>query len=226
MSTAVLILAAGEQKRWPMTEPPYHKQLLDVGGETIVARIVRQCRSRNTEPLIISHRDWPMNVQVVEPCGATRWTVETLFSTYDLWKKRTVVLLGDVVYSRATMDRIFAPQSEELKVYGNEHEIFALSIVGTEIYHPITGQGGVFFVEITDSLGEAISHAESGVARGGGKLRKFYQAYCDLNMTGNARESRVLRWIDDYTQDVDNAGDYAVLQDKVARGVIDDLPEG
>jgi len=213
MSITGLILAAGEQVRWKMTEPPYHKQLLDVGGETIIERIWRQCRARGTEPAVITHKPELFAQILYKKPERRRWTVETLLSTYDLWQERVIVLLGDVVYSRAVMDRIFAPHQEPLKVYGNQYEIYAASF--NEPYN-----------KIVNTLEDAIVHAESGIARGGGKLRKFYQAYCGLNMTGNERENKVLNWVDDYTQDVDNSGEYVILLNIVRNGILDDLPEG
>lgn len=222
MSVTVLILAAGEQKRWEMSEPLYYKQLLDVGGETIIARIERQVIQRGFFPRRITiHREledpWSYRPEY------HRWTVETLLSTYYLWQSCTVVLLGDVIYSRATMDRIFKPHNQKLKVFGNEYEIYALSMVDDALEKKYMDFGDVYFVNMTTALKASISHAESGVAKGGGKLRKFYQAYCGLNMTGNAIEWNVLHKVDDYTHDVDNPEDYAALLKKIKDGTIDDL---
>lgn len=215
-----LILAAGEQTRWEMDRYPFHKQLLDVGGETIIGRIARQCLERNVEPVIVTYS--PMIKKSVTPLltwlvpERRRWTVETLLSTHVLWLERTIVLLGDVIYSRAVMDRIFTPHDQELKVFGNEYEIYALTINDWGNHHE----------HITDALTRAIRHAESG-ASGGGKLRKFYQIYCGLDPDSDEMESKVLDLVchkQDYTQDVDTRRDYITLQNKVVKaGLLDDL---
>lgn len=239
MSTVALILAAGEQARWEMDRHPFYKQLLDVGGETIIGRAARQCHDRKIETAVITQhlpiqkalygdvaKD-VISVAFYKP-AARRWTVEMLLSTYNLWQKRTIVLLGDVIYPRAVMDRIFAPQTQELKVFGNEYEIYALSFIGQEIYHPITRQGGVFFTDIFDSLNAAVFHAQCGTSPGGGKLRKFYQIYCDLDPDSDETEDEVLDRVglQDYTQDVDARKDYIQLQNKVVKaGRLDDLRE-
>lgn len=216
MLTVALILAAGEQTRWEMDRHPFYKQLLDVGGETIVARIERQSLERDF---------WPKRVTCHKALEALwsyvpkrhRWTVETLLSTHELWQGRTIILLGDVIYSQAVMDRTFAPQEQELKVFGNEYEIYALSMQFKN--HP------PWSVDIIMALYTAIAHAESG-AFGGGKLRKFYQIYCGLDPDSDAMENEVLDRVSlqDYTQDVDTKKDYIQLQNKIVKsGRLDDL---
>lgn len=221
MSTVALILAAGEQARWEMERHPFYKQLLDVGGETIIARIWRQCRLRGPRAIIVSRnitlRMFGDGFKPYE--GDCRWTVETLLSTHELWQERTIVLLGDVIYSRAVMGRIFAPQDQELKVFGNEYEIYALSMQFKN--HP------PWSVDVIMALYKAIAHAKTGTP-GGGKLRKFYQIYCGLDPDSDEMENEVLDRVSlqDYTRDVDTRKDYIQLQNKVVKaGRLDDLGE-
>lgn len=224
MSTVTLILAAGEQARWEMDRYPFYKQLLDVGGETIIARIWRQCRARGAEPCVITHSPELVQILSFKP-ERHRWTVETLLATHELWQERTIVLLGDVVYSQAVMDRIFAPQEQELKVFGNEYEIYALSMrfQSNLVIAPV-----LFWIgNIKRALNYAIEHAESGTP-GGGKLRKFYQLYCGLDPDSDEIENEVLDRVSlqDYTRDVDTRKDYIQLQNKVVKaGRLDDLGE-
>lgn len=208
MSITVLILAAGEQDRWKMDGPPYHKQLLDAGGETIIARIVRQCQERGImAPVVVTHHERIMKALpgtwVFKP-NRRRWTVETLYSTRQMWRGRVIVLLGDVFYSSATMNKIFAVRTAPMRVFGNEYEIFALSF--NEPYNAIIAV-----------LKLAIIHAESGIARGGGKLRKFYQIYCGLDPNTNQIEDGVLYSVYD-SMDVDNPHDYDGLK-KLIKGL-------
>jgi hypothetical protein len=203
VSVMVLILAAGEQKRWKMTEPSC-KQLLDAGGETILARIQRQCKARNHTPIVVTHKPELASSLCFNP-EQRRWTVETLWATREIWAGRVVVLLGDTVYSNDAIDRIFSERTDELRVFGNEYEIFALSFLTP-------------YDKIIATLEQAIKHAESGVAKGGGKLRKFYQIWCGLDPNTSQIENCVLHSMYD-AMDVDCAHDYEGLKKWVKAGL-------
>ena len=211
--TIALILAAGQQVRWEKENPFGYrfKQLLPVGEESIIARIVRQCREREVEPLVVTHKK-----EIVQATDArhhipvrNRWTVETLLCS-PLDGNRTVVLLGDVVYSKTVMDRIFRYKGY-IRVFGSEFEIFAISFSRPVSFH------------VRHALKEAIEHAESG---GKGKLRKFYQAYCGLDMNSDHMETAVMSrvyYLEDYTRDIDSARSYKELLNKVVKGgLLDD----
>jgi len=185
--TLPIILAAGDQSRWEQDHDlgVSHKQLIDIAGEKLIDRIVRQCRDRGREPLIITHHQ--AIVEAVDasycPVVSRRWTCDTLL--HSPWGWRTIVLLGDTLYSRTVMDRIFAAP-----------EIYGL-VFTREVY-----------IQIIEALTAAIRHAEKG---GPGKLRKFYQAYCGINLETNKMESEVLDWVcnvSDYTTDFDTPDDY------------------
>lgn len=122
----VIILAAGEGKRHPMRA----KQLLVVGEETIIARIVRQCRDRGSYPIVTTNDD--RILEELERIGVhslrpdkTRWLVETMLDAHMHWGEHTCVLLGDVIYSQSTMNRIFRNR-RYFAWYGDEAESYAL----------------------------------------------------------------------------------------------------
>jgi len=58
------------------------------------------------------------------------------------------------------------------------------------------------------------------VARGGGKLRKFYQIWCGLDPNTSNTESEVLYKVYD-TMDVDCAHDYEELKKDDTRGQVE-----
>jgi choline kinase len=153
-------------------------------------------------PLVVTHDP---EIGMGEEWGkphARRWTAETLQSTEQLWRERTIVLLGDVVYSRDCMDRIFR-EPAEFMVFGHEYEVFAF----------------VFRIGVWEqmklALEMAVKHAEQG---GPGKLRTVYQAFCGLEMGGNATEEKHwhrICYVQDYTMDVDTPEDWDILLRKV-----------
>ena len=194
MDKIVLILAAGKALRFNSTL----KQLLPIGNELIVNRIIRQVEARNIFPLLITHSQEiadAANIQICQKPKANRWTCETLLSTIEWWNKRVIILLGDVIYSKAVMDRIINCQ-DEIRVFGHEYEIFAISFTS------------LVKVEVILALSEAIRHAMAG---GPGTLRKFYQAYCGLDLDSDKMEDKILDrvcFIQDYTNDIDTQEDY------------------
>lgn len=67
----------------------------------------RQAEARGLEPIVVTHHPGLSDVAKSTFCPkARRWTAETLLSTAPLWRDRTVILLGDVVYSSSCFDQI------------------------------------------------------------------------------------------------------------------------
>ena len=170
----MIILCAGEQTRWG--DPNNPKQLVDVGGEPLLARIVRQCRRAGHEPVIVTHDERLLLSEKVYTPGKRRWTIETLLSTRFMWDDRTVVLLGDVIYTRDALDKILASRElfqvfgrKELRyrLVGRYYEIFALSFDQT--------QAG----RVEDTLKRAVHMKEDGQISWG-KLRVLYEMWCGL----------------------------------------------
>lgn len=215
LAIQVLILAAGIQARWE-TDRNRPKQLLLIGNETIITRIIRQCRNRGVEPLVITQNEaiqQAVDAECVNP-PACRWTVETLQNSPwgpPPWGDgRTIVLLGDVVYSRNLMDTIFRG-GPSIVVHGHLYEIFAVTF--SRAAHQRVG----------DALYQAIEHAEAG---GTGKLRTLYQALRGIPLDDDSIEGELLKCVDymvDYTRDVDTPRDYKELLNKVVKtGAIND----
>ena len=120
---SILILAAGKQERWnPGTVLPKAKQLLKVGGETLLERMARQFH----DPIVFTnHPDIQEHfVRCYEPRDSLT-TVSTLHSTKAHWREWTTILLGDVMYSRQQVKRL-ARQKEKVMFYGDEAEIYCL----------------------------------------------------------------------------------------------------
>jgi choline kinase len=232
----VFILCAGNQIRFGDKEPP--KQLLGLKGETILGRQRRQVFERTKDyPIVVTHLDAIKTAADgiwIVPSGH-RWTCETFLSTSNFWLERNVILLGDVIYSKACMDEIMSCQ-RDITVFGNYFEMFAVSFsedVATKVKY---------------RLNKAIENTKKGIG-GDAKIRRFYQAYCDLPMDGNAFEptveeymqhwrkywrkvsdgypftDTVFHYIHDWTRDIDSKSEYVkAMQELVAQNQLDDLP--
>lgn len=119
---ANIILAAGTQTRWNrelIDGVPTIKQLVQVKGEILIERIQRQFPNSTVVTRDISiqlHSKKTFDPQFSET------TIETLFSTNDLWRDWTTILLGDVDYGEHTVLKI-QKQKEPIMFYGGERDI-------------------------------------------------------------------------------------------------------
>jgi len=123
VSNIAIILAAGIQERWGKEKLP--KQLVDIAGEPLLSRTVRQVKSLDWQPVIITHHSEILNQyeNCVQP-DARRWLSETLLSTEELWADKTAILLGDVVWPKEILaDVLEFPRYPTIS--GNYCEIFA-----------------------------------------------------------------------------------------------------
>lgn len=212
----ILILAAGEQTRWG--DPDNPKQLVDIAGEPLLARIVRQCRAAGCEPVIVSHdeRLWLSDEHFVP--AMRRCTCETLLHTRSLWKGRTIVLLGDVIYSPGAFEKIvasrellqvFGRQELRYRIVGRYYEIFALSFDAT----------------VHERMAQMLLDCVLGPVEAPlyGKLRDFYERWCGLPSGRFQHENGVFYPIEDWTEDIDAPEDYVQFQQMIVkRGWIHD----
>lgn len=121
----VFILAAGSAERW---DGPVQKQLVDVGGQPLIGRMVEQVESIiGVGPWIVSN-DREILFQSGRqflPQNDDR-LVDTLDSTTNEWADRTIILLGDVYYTDSVLTDILT-SDVSLKFYGRLLEIYGLS---------------------------------------------------------------------------------------------------
>lgn len=108
---SIIVLANGEQSRWPEGAPP--KQLLEVDGVPLIRRMVDRFEEALRAPALVATGD----PRIVEITGGMRWLnvgptaeqLETLLKAREHWgTERTLCLLGDVYYSEAAVAAIAA----------------------------------------------------------------------------------------------------------------------
>jgi hypothetical protein len=205
--TRVLILAAGEARRFKGID----KQLLPVGDETIINRIVRQVKDRGSTSNIVTTNDEIIrstrdtNVSYIRPMSSET-VCDTLRSAESSWSviNRTIVLLGDVVYSKQLMNTIFGLKGE-LRVVGNTWEIFALSFSDE--------------THVQDRILEYLNKAHKTHPA---KLRTFYRLYCGFEpdvkvYEGQPLENKVFVWSNDWSNDMDSWEKYQTFVKEVVK---------
>jgi hypothetical protein len=135
--TSAIIYCAGAGERWDK-ERKELKQLIEINGETILARTVRQLKARNVKHIDIIAHD---NRLRVDGCGFVNppkreYLVDTILSTSKLWEPPQIAIFGDVWFSDDAMDYIckncgdlaFFGRADVSKTHGGCGEIFGFSI--------------------------------------------------------------------------------------------------
>jgi len=119
-----IILAAGGQERWNAEKYegiPLIKQLIEIDGEVLIEKIQGQFHgivvTKSNDIKQHSEKWFEPETNIV--------TIATLFSTRDLWKGWTTILLGDVLYGENTIKKI-TEQKEGMMFYGDKGEIYAM----------------------------------------------------------------------------------------------------
>jgi hypothetical protein len=215
MKNLIIITCAGEAQRY-FNAP---KQLLMLKEEKILERIIRQCRDRGQKHWIIAHdkhiiscaHRWKANVSNI---SARRWLVETVLSTSYLWDEgdRVTVLLGDVIYSKECMDRIFACLND-FTWFGDLAETFAIVF------------RSAMFTRVKEALQNVIDKEYSPHL---GTLRQFFHAFTgwDDRMIWHQQNHSFIELVGDYTADVDTLEDYQKLYAELVEGNrLDDEPK-
>jgi len=219
--TRVLIMAAGASTRWEDLDTPKH--LVDVGGELLIQRIVRQVQERGFDPVVVTHSAEIATESAVDrttgrPPITVLWPkrhrliVDTLMSTKELWQSPTVILLGDVIYSRACMNLVLNDNSG-LQFYGTRYEIFALRFTR--------------FDDIEYACKHVVIHAyKNKYSPNVGKLWSLYRFLASFDLMSHEFEDNMYTFIEDYTMDLDYVRQY---NDKVLplinMGRLDNMPK-
>ena len=185
ISTTVFILCAGESARWN-NHLGVPKQLIPIGGEPLLERTVRLLHAKNIFDInIIAHDE----LLKIKTCNFIRpskyqWIVETLLSTQSLWNENTIILLGDVFYTREAINSIVRTR-KNIHVHGrygaNKYtrtpwgEIFSLSFERNN------------WNEVITNATKVIRHAKSG---GRGKLWELYRSLACFSLDEHLIEKK------------------------------------
>lgn len=150
---AVIILAAGDQKRWA-TEG--FKQMLPVWGKPVIHRTVQQVRDAyQVEPVIAVKQGQPFGRYTYFYPDDHRIICDTFGSTKSLWQRETILLMGDACYTDECISTI---GSLNYFVFGKGAEIFGVkffqgqwervekAIEAAKVYARKTGKGKIWNV--------------------------------------------------------------------------------
>lgn len=200
MTKRIFILAAGEGQRWAVNGADVPaKQLVPFKGEPLILRTLNQIERlfgshlASPEVVVVARRN-----EIREVVRPPAWVffplefdqaIDTLASTEPLWMNRNVVLLGDVLYTDAALEKI-VNCPDRLQFFGSMIEIYGLTFVQ--------------HVTFWDALNRVRFDARHG---GPGKLGTFYNAYCNQPFHMPYRDE-FFTFITDKTRDLDRPDDY------------------
>lgn len=233
MDTNILVMAAGESTRW---NRDYPKQLAMVGNYTCIGRIAAQLQAyaprEKASSIIVArdndiidewHRVSPFAF-IHRPDPKNRFFIARgLLHTRELWgKKRTTILLGDVVYSKKAFLSIIGAkrsQSGDVRFWIGKGEIFALTF---------TWRAYDAMLDILRDVNEYASKLYGTVPiHTLGKLWHVYRLYNGLPIDSTMAQATPSAYvIDDYTMDLDTVEKYEkVKKDTVDSGVLEEPPD-
>ncbi|MCH2183062.1 MAG: NTP transferase domain-containing protein [Mariniblastus sp.] len=202
-NTRVLILCAGNAARWGdyLGVP---KQLIPFNGESLLERTERLLRGRGYQDISVISHDERLQVGSCSLFRPERfqYTSETFLSTRSLWGGMTLVLLGDVFYTRNAIDKIVSFK-EGVHVFGRRGaSLFTRSPYG-EIFA---------FSFDRASAGEMLEKAErvcaDAKAGGRGKIWELYRALAGFSLDEQQFEREIFVSIHDFTDDIDSPEEY------------------
>jgi hypothetical protein len=211
----VIIPCAGSNTRWGRSYP---KQMAQIGKESIIQRLVRQCHAVGNVPYILTNNDTliphlPLETIIHNPVRC-RWLVETLISSHWHWQGRVVILLGDVIFHQRCFDWIWS-DGRPLQFYGNVHELFALAFTPSATHR--------IFNAMHVALVYAEQHPEDS---GAGKLWSVYKAFRGVPQSEAVTnmDYHFTHINDSVTTDIDSVNEYETfLQDVIAAGLLDEV---
>lgn len=192
MEKKYVIMADGNMTRWApgRTEP---KHLLKVGGETLLARLVRQLKAVDSQADIIITSHDPR----YEVAGATRYEPENNVMeidrfTWELIDDGVCFLYGDTYYTDSAVEMICQAEGEELVFVGTSSSVVAVKALSAA------------------TLKEHIGRVKQAYANGETKECKgwqIYQSYAGLPF-GPARIEGHFLLLDDGTRGFNTVEEY------------------
>ncbi|GAB6166468.1 hypothetical protein JCM19992_24680 [Thermostilla marina] len=201
MAQTVLILAAGTATRWTADLP---KQLAPCNGVPLIDRTIALATEFEFTPVVVVTHD----PRIVRPATSwymprrRRWTIESLYETRSLWGQRTLVLLGDVFYTREAFATI-ASSSCSLRFFGRSGPSRFTKSPHGEMFAVVFDRSRIDWIE--EHLRIAIEDAHRG---GRGKLWELYRSVAGFPLRRHQVENVLFREIDDYTDDIDTVAEY------------------
>lgn len=205
----VVVACAGHQNKWQNhTGRPSHLVLVPGDGRPLLARTVAQVRRYATDVHVTAPPgDWRYRMAGAVVHERSADEPSEYASTRALWNDagRTALLLGDVFWSDAALQRVLTDPARDFRVYGRYGPS---RITGTPYGEIFAAAWWPAQHARLDALLEQV-HA----ARAAGTITRppgwmLLRAWCGLPMNRHRVKRPPFCDLDDWTDDVDTAADY------------------
>lgn len=233
----VFIMANGDGDRWiqglakydPEGKLPKWKQAVTVGDEMIFHRTIRMLTEVGIDPeeiMVVGPRPmWKQpkaerQFKAVEPPGESGPLLEGVKTIFPLWESdRTVVLLGDVVFSYRAINGILKTLNP-------------IMFLGRPGPNPVTGKQApeLFGFSVAEEwYGPVLKHCERMTARGAPiryppKLWALYRLVCGFEHDEYKYDDDFLVDPLDYTDDLDSVEEYRDYWPALSQTALADAP--
>jgi hypothetical protein len=204
----VLIFCAGSGERW-QSHLNVPKQLAPIPRQPLLFRTLQLLLASGIKDIYTISNEPKLNIKPAkfftpEKCN---WWIETFISTKSLWKRKTVILLGDVYFSPLGLKTILS-DSASIRVFGRPGPS---KVTGTP-------HGECFALSYSQSQHQFLQNCANKVLKdakkgGRGKVWELYQTLCGfpLNKQTIIVEKNIFKVIDDLTDDIDSPLEYINL---------------
>lgn len=142
-----IIMADGKGTRWN-NSLGIPKHLVEIEGERLLDRTVRQIRSHDQKAeIIITSHDERYDIP-----GATRYepknnVLEIDRFTYELIEDNVCFLYGDTFYTEPAMDTIVNTPTDKVLFFGSERSIVAIKVATADVFKECIDQVKKLFIE-------------------------------------------------------------------------------
>jgi len=115
-------MAAGESRRWAgYLHKSKHLAPLNDAGQTIISRTIHMLKASGIANISVVARsdaiiDVVGEVRVIRP-SRFRYLTDSILSSQEQWRQRTIILLGDVYFSAQCLDAIL-DCNDEIRFFG------------------------------------------------------------------------------------------------------------
>jgi hypothetical protein len=219
-------MSQGEGSRWRpdvrwthIDVPADVKQLIPLGNETILTRTLRQVSTYvpQIDTIVVMNKKYSHYL----PSGTALMSLDepTGFLLRGIWiacewsddADRTIILLGDVVYSNDAIKKIFAEKHKA-----------RISLFGRLFENPATGKEAkeLFALSCKDADYDDLRGIILNILKDRGRpTARLWDLY---GFFGAAGATNVFEFINDFTDDVDSIQEYALFFDKLEEAALKD----
>lgn len=138
-----IIMAAGEGKRWN-NYLGIPKHLIEIGGETLLARTTRLLKENGIHDYVITGHD-ERYAQYGNIIPQSKHDCE--IDRFEEVDEPVCYLYGDVYYTEAAMKTIVKARTDEIMFFGSKEEIFAIKIHDYKKFYEHKARVKKYFLE-------------------------------------------------------------------------------